>query len=748
MAIDDEFLARGWRFQQAGEWRQAEQAYRELLHASPGRSDAWCLLAQVCEAQGKQADAIACYEQAVRIQPEHAEARACLATLLAQCGRLDEGIAHFQQAIRSHPGLAKAHHNLGVARAQQGESAAAIVCFREALRLQPDYAEAHFNLGNTLGQRGEHEEAIACYRQALVCRPDYVDVLNNLGLALSTRRQAAEAVVLLKQATRLAPQLVLAHNNLGLALAELGRFSEAEVAYEEALHLDPRFADAHMNLGSTFKESGRHPEALACYQMALRLQPDSPSNHWNRALLWLQMGNYEQGWPEYEWRWRKPKALLRPFRQPIWDGSPLAGRTILLHPEQGYGDTIQFLRYAPLVKAKGGRVLLECHPFLKRLFSSCPGIDVLVPEDEPLPDFDVHAPLMSLPAIFGTTLATVPAEIPYLFPEPGLVEAWKEKLVDMSGFRVGIAWQGNPHHQWDHYRSIPLALFESLAHLDGVSLVSLQKSDGALQIQQVADRFTVMDLGSDLDEQTGAFVDTAAVMKSLDLVICADTSIAHLAGALGVPVWIALSKVPDWRWLLDRDDSPWYPTARLFRQRTMGDWTDVIERMAAGVERQISTRTPRGAASVPISPGELLDKISILEIKQERIVDPAKLKHVAAELKLFHLAADKHFLDSLKLTGLREQLKSVNEALWDIEDALRVCEARQEFEDKFVELARSVYRHNDERAALKRQINDLLGASIIEEKSYTPYLAGARNGVCESAKARPERTAARIVEHR
>lgn len=726
MAINDELLARGKLFQQAGEWRQAEQAYRELLHASPGRSGAWSLLAGACEAQGKHVEAIASYEQAVGIQPADAEARTSLATLLAQCGRLDEGITHFQEAIRSRPSIAKAHHNLGVARAQQGDAAAAIKCFREAISHQPDYAEAYFNLGNTLGQQGEHAEAISCYREALVRRPDYVDALNNLGLALSTMRQACEAVVLLKQATRLAPRLVVPHNNLGLALAELGRFSEAEAAYEAALHLDPRFADAHVNLGSTYKEGGRHEEALASYQMAIYLRPDSASTHWNRALVWLQLGNYEQGWPEYEWRWQKPKAQVRSFRQPVWDGSPLAGRTILLHPEQGYGDTIQFVRYAFLVKAKGGRVLFECHQFLRRLFSSCRAIDELVPEGEPLPEFDVHAPLMSLPAIFSTTLTTVPAEIPYLFAECDLVEHWKQKLAHVKGFRIGITWQGNPHHQWDLHRSIPLLSFEPLARVDGVSLVSLQKSGGTQQIQEVAGRFHVLSLGSDLDEQSGAFVDTAAVMKNLDLVICADTSIAHLAGALGVPVWIAISKISDWRWLLARDDSPWYPTAKLFRQKSLGDWTEVIERMATELSNRVSAKEHAAGIRVPVSPGELLDKISILEIKRERIADPGKLVHVLAELALLSRARDQQLSKQGELAEVAQKLKAVNEALWEVEDELRGCEGRGEFGAHFVEMARSVYRRNDERATLKRRINELLDVDIMEEKSYQPYEQGDR----------------------
>jgi tetratricopeptide (TPR) repeat protein len=747
----DDLFGRAAACQAAGEHARAEPLYRQALQANPENADGWRRLGEVCLALGKLPEAVpafqralrlqpgfaaahlglgealahqgdregaaTCYRNALAFQPHHAEARTHLATVLAEQGKLDEAVAQFREALRLRPDLARAHHNLGIALSQQGRLGEAAESLRIALRLKPDYAEAHYNLGNMLGELGERQEALECYRRAVQARPDYADALNNLGKLLTDLGRPAEAAVVLRQAARLRPGFVVALNNLGLALAELERFAEAEACYLEALRLDPACADAHSNLGNAYKESGRLDEALASYQIAVWLQPDAASTHWNRALTWLQAGDYERGWPEYEWRWRRKSSRPRPFRQPLWDGTPLGGRTILLHPEQGYGDTIQFLRYAPLVKARGGRVLLECHPALAPLLSSCPGLDGTVPEGGPLPDFDVQAPLMSLPALLGTTLATVPAEVPYLSPPAPLAERWRERLGAVKAFRVGVAWQGNRHHPWDRRRSFALAQLRPLARVEGVRLVSLQKGPGAAQLSGCD--FPVMDLAAELDEQSGAFLDTAAVMKSLDLVVTADTAVGHLAGALAVPVWVALARVADWRWLLDRQDSPWYPTMRLFRQQETGDWGAVFWRMAAELGRLVAARArpPR----VPVTPGELIDKVTILRIKSERMTDPVKLGDVRAELAALEEVAGRALAPSEELGRLTAELQALNEGLWETEDALRLCERARDFGPRFVELARSVYRQNDRRGALKRRVNELLGAPYTEQKSYAEY---------------------------
>ena len=332
------------------------------------------------------------------------------------------------------------------------------------------------------------------------------------------------------------------------------------------------------------KGQGKLDGAAACCRRALELKPDFAEAHLQQSLLSLVTGDFQRGWTEYEWRWKDKQWQRRNFSQPLWDGQRLEGKTILLHAEQGLGDTIHFVRYVPQVKQRGGTVIVECPKPLLSLLTSGAGIDRLVGRGEELPPFDLQAPLLSLPGIFRTSLETIPADVPYLFADPGLVEHWRRELGSIAGFKIGIAWHGSPKHPNDRNRSIPLASFEPLARCSRVRLLSLQKGTGAEQLQDLAGRIPVADVGSRLDD----FRDTAAVLVNLDLVIACDTAVAHLAGALGVPVWVALPFTADWRWLLDRSDSPWYPTMRLFRQRQPGDWPGVFE----DIKAELAARLP------------------------------------------------------------------------------------------------------------------------------------------------------------
>jgi hypothetical protein len=358
-------------------------------------------------------------------------------------------------------------------------------------------------------------------------------------------------------------------------------------------------------------------------------------------------------------------------------------------------------------------VTLACQPPLLPLLRGCAGIDQLVAQGDVLPAFEVHAPLMNLPLIFGTDSRSIPADVPYLRADAGLVEHWRARLAARPGFKVGIAWQGSERHRWNRTRSAPLAAFEALARLNGVQLISLHKGPAAEQLP-----FPVAELPG-LDGAHGPFMDTAALMQSLDLVISCDSAVGHLAGALGVPCWLVLMAVPDWRWLMGRDDSPWYPHHRLYRQDKPGDWDGLFRRVADDLRERLGA-TP-ASVTVEISPGELLDKITILQIKSRRITDPAKLRNVALELQALESARRRTLPDTPALTALAGELQAVNEALWNVEDDLRRCERDRDFGPRFVELARSVYRTNDRRAALKRRVNELLGARIVEEKSYADY---------------------------
>jgi len=468
---------------------------------------------------------------------------------------------------------------------QAGDLPRADQVIRKILEFDPSVASAWYLLGVVNQLRGKLVDSVANYEQVLRLEPDHHQALNNLGVALQAQGRVNEAEACLRRALRVHVDHAEALSNLGNLLQDQGKLDEAVACYRRALHLRPDYLDAHNNLGNALRALGRLAESAACYDQALLLQPGHAQVHLSRALCWLQMGDFEQGWAEYEWRFKCKESSIPAFRQPVWEGTPLDGRAILLYADHGLGDTLQFIRYAPLVRERGGRVILACQQSLARLGMSCPGIEQVIVEGTLLPEFEVYAPLMSLPRILGTTLDSIPAEVPYLTADESLVGQWSRELDPAGGFKIGIAWQGNPRYRRDRERSFRLAQLEPVARLADVRLFSLQKGVGTEQLGEVESRFAATDLGGRLAD----FMETAAVMRNLDLVITPDTSLAHLAGALGVPVWVALSFSPDWRWLADRLDSPWYPTMRLFRQRTRGDWNDVFERMASELEARIRT---------------------------------------------------------------------------------------------------------------------------------------------------------------
>lgn len=643
MATSRELLNQALEHHRQGDLQRAVEFYRQVLQLEPEHIDTLCCLGIAYLSLGQPKESVTCYEHVLRLQPEHVGALCDVAIAYAHLGRLDEAAASLRASIRLRPDHAEALNNLGVVLTQQGKFEAAVETYQNALRLKPDYAEGHNNLGLALVNLGRLEEAAASFREALRVRPDYTDAYNslqkinvelwkqaaqarpqsaetlndlgvsyanqgnldeavasyrkalqvnpnyaeahnNLGVALRDLGKLDEGIASLRESLRIKPEFAPAHNNLALALADKGKLDEAEAHFREAIRILPNYAEAYNNLGVILRDKCKLDECRACFETALQLKPDYAAPRLNRSLLNLLQGNFEQGWPEYEWRWTKKGMVQRPFRQPLWDGSPLEGRIILIHAEQGLGDTLQFIRYVPLVKEKGGRVLVECQPALNELIRTCPGVDEVVSPPTPLPPFDVHVPLLSLPRILGTTLKTIPAKVPYLFPPPQLVERWKREIGSIRAYKIGISWQGDPKHESDLFRSVPLTRFGLLARSPGVHLFSLQKGPGAEQLRDVTVRFGVTDLGS----RFGSFADTAAAMKNLDLIISVDSAVAHCAGALGIPVWVFLPASPDWRWMLNREDSPWYPTMRLFRQKELNNWQAVFERIQKALSERVA----------------------------------------------------------------------------------------------------------------------------------------------------------------
>ena len=595
MSDHDPLLQSAIQLHRAGRIDEARALYQQIVDANPMGVDALHLLGMSLRQLGRHAEAIAHLRRAVAIDASQAPLFGNLAEAHRELGQTAEAIECYAAAARLAPQGAEVHSNLGALLQQVGRLDEAEASYAHALRCDPRFPDAHYNLGNLFQVRRQWDRAIACYRQALEIKPDYGAAQCNLGNALRERGEVDEALRWLETATALDPDSVAAISNLGVVLQDLGRPQEAQPHCERALKLAPNLPQLHTNLGTVYKDLGDLKTAIECYDRALAIQGDHAQALLSRSTAILALGDLEAGFAGYEHRIRCEQFDTRNFPQPRWDGSPLEGRTLLVHSEQGLGDTLQFIRYVRLATQPGGTVLVSVQPVLLPLLRAS-GIPNLLPAAEPLPPFDVHVPLMSLPYVFHTREETIVRDVPYLAVEPQRVERWREYLQEYPGLKVGIVWQGRPDHRRDRVRSIPLAAFAPLARVPGVRLFSLQKGPGCEQLaallagQGGQHYFDLVDTGSKLDNDGPMFMDTAAVIKNLDLVIAADTGLAHLAGGLAAPTWVALCVGAEWRWMIDREDSPWYPSMRLFRQPKLGDWTDVFRRMADALREQAEGR--------------------------------------------------------------------------------------------------------------------------------------------------------------
>ena len=533
------------------------------------------------------------YRRVLELDESHASANSNLGVLLQATNRMGEALPFFRRAVEVNPHDPDALNNLGNALKDQGQTAEAIDCFKRALVINPNHAHAYCNLGNAHVEQGRLPDAVACYQQAVRSNPNHENANFNLGNALRDVDRPLEALESYRQTLRINPKLAKAHNNMGNVLKDLGELDEAAACFQRALQLNPQHVGAHINLAVVLQDQGRFDEAFAEYENALALDPGSVVARSNRSMVRLLLGDFARGWPEYEYRTFQTETDKRTFAQPRWDGSALAGKRILIHAEQGLGDTLQFIRYAAVLKERGATVVFESQPALASLMERVVGVDEVIRAGDALPAFDVQVPLLSIPGILGTDLASIPAQVPYVAADPKRGEFWRDEIgrasrrkpdVTNRGLNIGVVWQGNPKYRADRARSVPLSYFESLARVLGVNLFSLQVGPGVKQLKGV--NFAVTDLGSRFD--LTSLEDVAAALVNLDMLISSDTAVPHLAGALGVPVWLALSFVPDWRWLLERPDCPWYPTMRLFRQKWLGDWNDVFERIAAELQLKVS----------------------------------------------------------------------------------------------------------------------------------------------------------------
>lgn len=572
---------------QAGRWAAASALYHQVLATQPDHADATHLLGFLRHQQGDGAAAQALIRRAIALAPQVAVYHANLGVVLLARGLADAAEASLLRAHLLDPDTADVCNNLGSCSSTRGQFEAAAVWFQRALHLQPDNAQAQHNLGLAWVAQGRADLGLPHFIRAAALQPGSADAQHDLGSALADVGQPEAAVQSLRRALALRPDSVATLGNLVTQLTRLGQADEALALARRCVALQPGLATAWSGLGMVLQHAGALAEARAAVGRAGALDALSPAVGLNLALCQLLMGDFAAGWPAYECRLTLPAFQpLAPWPpSPRWQGEPLAGRSLLLQAEQGLGDTLQFARYAAQLAGQGARVTLQCQPPLLRLMAGLPGVQQVIGTDQPAPACDFYSPLLSLPLRLGTQLHTIPAEVPYVWADSAAQQAWQQRLEHLAGsrFRVGLCWRGSPGHAADCYRSMPLAAFDALADLASVQFVSLQRDRPAEPAGAMAGCL------HDPTAQLVDMADMAALIGALDLVISVDTSVCHLAGAMARPVWVLLHAGPDFRWLMDRDDSPWYPTARLFRQRWLGDWAPVVAAVRAALAERVST---------------------------------------------------------------------------------------------------------------------------------------------------------------
>jgi FkbM family methyltransferase len=561
-------------------------------------------------AAGRHTEALRFANRALEMVPDDAELVSARASTLFAWGRYHEALPCFLRAQAL--GLDTADFNIQLASAfsAMGRIEEAEACMRKAIALEPDSFPARFGLAAALQAQKKAREAIAAYERALELRPDSIVCLDGLGNCSIELNDSVAAETYARRAMALNDRRYETWGNLGVAFDRQQRAAEALAAFEQAARLDPKTrggrSDTFYNLAVGLSDSGRVGEAISLLESNLAERPNVFAYH-GYSLALLTVGRLLEGWNVHDYRWaREPYLSLRPkFQRPLWDGQGLKGKTILLLNEQGLGDTIQFLRYAPYLKNAGATVVVRCQDGLFNLASRFRGVDGVVARGGAHVAFDTYIHVMSLANVFGTDLASIPAEVPYLDLEPGSVERWSERIRGDAALKVGLVWAGSPDHPRDRYRSVSLQMLAPVLNVKGVRFFLLQKGKAAAEATSIEPDIDMVNLGAELEDLT----DAAAAINELDLLICVDTSLAHLAGALGKPVWVLLPKPADWRWLLDREDSPWYPTMRLFRQSRRADWSDVIDRLAKALNERVAghvaaSAIPRRSSSISPRPRE------------------------------------------------------------------------------------------------------------------------------------------------
>jgi tetratricopeptide (TPR) repeat protein len=599
---------------------QAIYCYRRAIELDCNCAEAYFKLGVLENAAGSQSTAVDYYIRAAQLAPEMAEAWHNLGLIKKSQQDLDAAIFYFQKAIASDPDFALAYFSLGNVLRKQNKLNRATTCFRRALELEPGFCPAQTVLGEIHQESGNIDVAMQYYLKALKLKPDSVRLLNKIGSIYQSQKKVPQALDYLERAARLKPDYPDALFNLACVYemggdlkkavekygkvleihpqsaetlynmaslkARLGMLDDAISYVKQAIRIQPDHKESHSNLGNYLRAKGQIDKAIEQYRKAIDIDPYVPSVHLNLSITLLLSGRFEEGWPEYEWRMQVDgyRQDYKYFGSPLWDGGDFSGKRLLVHEDQGLGDTLQFVRYLPLVKKKGGTVIFEARPALAGLLKNIPGLDELIerpPEGRSDINFDYYIPLMSVAGRMKTQLETIPSDVPYLFADSKKSKDWRKKMRG-PGYRIGIVWAGNKAHVNDANRSCSLDQFDWLAHIPQTSIFSLQKDLAAKELKQLQ-MLGIPNLGMQFCD----FSDTAAAIENLDLVIVVDTAVAHLAAAMGKPTWILLPFDPDWRWLTVRSDSPWYPAVRLFRQRQPGDWDGVMAAVCNALKKRV-----------------------------------------------------------------------------------------------------------------------------------------------------------------
>lgn len=680
--------------------------------------DEYLQLANTFRDEGNHDKAGNYYQKALDINSSNFLARFNYANLLYSQDKMAQAIEQYQKVIEIKADCAPAHFNLGVCYGRQNMYDKAAKAYEKTIQFNPQHIKAYQQLVLVLIKENKHKEALVYAKKALDLEPHDFETLWRTGQCYRQLDKFEESVPYFRKAVELDSKNIHAILDLANILNMVEETDEAIVWYQRILEINPKINEALYNLGFTLKKQGHIKEAMEIYHKLLELKPNYAQPHFSLSLSYLTLGDWDKGWKEYEWRWAAYNETPRKLKQPTWEGQDLQGKTILLYAEQGLGDSIQFIRYAKLLKEKGATVFFDVQKPLKQILSLCPYIDKVYGPGDTLPSFDYQIPLMSLPMVFKTTIETTPHEIPYLYADSKLIEYWKEKLSHDKNFKIGICWQGNANYSTQFLRktvaakSMHVREFAPIAQLKGVSVYSLQKVNGADQIKELDPSITIHTFGDDFDEKHGRFMDTAAVIKNLDLVITIDTSISHFAAALGVPTWILLPEPADWRWMLNTNKTPWYPNVRLFRQPKMNDWKSSIQDVITALLELMQENHSHSKPTITITPnqiqaskisvedlGELIDNLTLMQLEQ----NAQSSSDQKQELEKKYAALKK---TNPEIELLYEQLFEVNAQLRSIDKKLQTSK-QSVFNQDFIELSRKAYFAQDIKTYLKEKISAL-----------------------------------------